>query len=196
MSFIVSINGQFAPYVYKIPVSSNKVPSTEPIKKVRDFDLALGFELEAARTQTSSEGLKSYQNQTKNFQREKKKIFARDIMSNPVVTLTHERTGHEAAQLMRERGFRHIVVTKLDQVIGMVNADKLIHENLSASLESLMDPKIIMGLDSARISDVAHLMLDEKLNALPILDLHQKLVGIITLTDILKMVVYLPEFSL
>lgn len=193
MSFIVAINGQFSPYIYKIPASSGRIASLDPIKKVRDFDEVLET-IEEAPSQAHG-GLKSYQKQEKNYQRQKKKVFARDIMSSPVLTLGHDQSVHEAAQLMSQRGFRHIVIIKKETILGTIYSEKMLNQPSHQKLEDVIEQKIILGLESARLNDVAHLMLDEKLNALPIVDSHQKLVGIITLSDILKFVVHLPELS-
>ncbi len=195
MSFIVSIQGQFSPYIYKVDTSTKKIQMAEPIKRVNEFDDALEMELDKKEDShaKSSIGIKTYNQQEKTYQRLKKKNFARDIMSKQVVSIQNSCTVEEAARLMQEHGFRHLIVMKQIEIIGILSAEKLLHQKRDANLQNVVEEKMILGLDSTRVSDIAHLMLDEKINALPILDAHHKLVGIITLTDILKFVVQLPD---
>ena len=195
MSFIVSIQGQFSPYIYKVDTSTKKIQMAEPIKRVNEFDDALEMELDKKEDShaKSSIGIKTYNQQEKTYQRLKKKNFARDIMSKQVVSIQNSCTVEEAARLMQEHGFRHLIVMKQIEIIGILSAEKLLHQKRDANLQNVVEEKMILGLDYTRVSDIAHLMLDEKINALPILDAHHKLVGIITLTDILKFVVQLPD---
>lgn len=70
------------------------------------------------------------------------------------------------------------VVRAYEQQVKLFETKKLrIHA------KDIMKPQIIISLDSARIQDVAHPMLDEKINALPVVSFYHKLVGIITLND-------------
>ena len=45
----------------------------------------------------------------------------RDVMVQPVLTLTHEHTAHDAALLMSRHGIRHVPVTRDGRVVGMVS---------------------------------------------------------------------------
>jgi CBS domain-containing protein len=57
-----------------------------------------------------------------------------------------------------------------------------------------MIPKVLVGLHNARIQEIAHIMLQEKINALPIINEKHQLVGIITQSDILKFVIESDDF--
>jgi CBS domain-containing protein len=197
MSFLVSFNGQYSTYVYKSDFSpSVRVNRIKPLKD---------FETELIQAQASPEGdgavakkvsgLKAYEKQIKQFETKKLRIHARDIMSSPLHTIQKNTLVSEAKEIMNRMGFRHLPVLEGEEhLVGMISERDILCGVTPHLVTDIMKPQIIVSLDSARIQDVAHLMLDEKINALPVVNFNHKLVGIITLSDILKFVVQMDEF--
>jgi len=197
MSFLVSFNGQYSPYLYK--TDSSPSVRVNRIKPIADF----ATELNQAQGTTENEGkpiraaaaVRAYEKQMEQFEAKKFRFHARDIMSSPLHTIQRNRTITEATAIMRRMGFRHLPVMEgEDQLVGMISERDVLCGKDQHMVSDIMSPQIIVCLDSARIQDVAHLMLDEKINALPVVSFNHKLVGIITLSDILKFVVQMDEF--
>ena len=57
-----------------------------------------------------------------------------------------------------------------------------------------MIPKVLVALQTARIQEIAHFMLQEKINSLPIVDENNVVTGIITQSEILRFVIASDEF--
>jgi CBS domain-containing protein len=199
MSFLVSFNGQYSPYVYK--TESSSPAKIHPIAPLKDFETQL------IQTQATPAGdgkvvlkntaVSTYQQQVKQFETKKKRIHAKDIMSSPLHTIQKHQAIAEATAIMSRMGFRHLPVLEgIDHFVGMISQQDILSSQSASLVSEILKPQIIVALDLARMQDVAHLMLDEKINALPVINIHHKLVGIITLTDILKFVVHLDEFQL
>jgi CBS domain-containing protein len=197
MSFLVSFNGQYSPYVYKTDFSHSV--KVNPIRPVKDFETELvqaqGSQEDDGHGARKISGVRAYEQQVKLFETKKLRIHAKDIMSAPLHTIQKNHLVSEATEIMHRMGFRHLPVTDgKDQLVGMISERDILCGVAPHLVSDVMKPQIIVSLDSARIQDVAHLMLDEKINALPVVNFNHKLVGIITLSDILKLVVQMDEF--
>ncbi|MBY0515415.1 MAG: CBS domain-containing protein [Bacteriovoracaceae bacterium] len=196
MSFLVSFNGQYSPYVYKTEGSpSVRIQTLTPMK---DFETELIQAQETAegdgKVVQKNAGVGAYQKQVKQFEAKKKRIHAKDIMSSPLHTIQKHQSIAEATEIMSRMGFRHLPVLEgVDHLVGMISQRDILCAKTARGVSEIMNPQIIVALDSARIQDTAHLMLDEKINALPVVNIHHKLVGIITLSDILKFVIHMDE---
>ena len=140
--------------------------------------------------------IKTYADQAKSFEKTKKRYYARDIMSSPVHFVHTTSKVSEAIAEMKKFGFRHLPVMDTKEILtGLISDRELIGAEHNSLCESIMVPKIIVALQTARIQEIAHIMLQEKINALPIINGHHVLVGIITQSDILKFVMGSDEFK-
>lgn len=134
-------------------------------------------------------------------------------MSRPVVTLPAGSDLHAAWSLFRARKFRHIpIVDPRDRnrrkpPVGMLSdRDLLFHlgeqdENPTAQLpdlrvDDLMTTDVLCARPGTSINRVAHVMVEERLGAVPIVDPDQGLIGILTRGDILRLVVELTGTTL
>lgn len=196
MSFLVSFNGQFTPYIHSAPdVWHGRV---SPVNKL-EAPRAQEINHHAPETDTIHHPPKArvnaYEQQTKSFEKSKKRIYARDIMSSPSHFVFTTTPLSEAMSEMKKFGFRHILVFNSDEKLaGIISDRELIGARPEASCESVMIPKVLVGLQDSRIQDMAHLMLQEKINALPIINDKHVVVGIITQSDILRYVIGSEEF--
>jgi len=198
MSFLVSFNGQFTPHVYQVGASSYGVSAPRPLKEVQtkpdtgEFSHIMEDSLHA---KAELKGHAAYQSQQKIFEEKKQRLYAHDLMSSPLHTIQQTEKVARAREVLQKMGFRHLPVIDQDQNLRGLLCDRdLIGMKESLSVEKIMQKQVIVGQEKTRIQDIAHLMLEERLNALPIIDHRHKLVGIITLSDILKFVVHLDEF--
>jgi CBS domain-containing protein len=126
-------------------------------------------------------------------------------MTREVITVTPETPLSEAEELMLARGIRRMPVMEHDHLIGIVTkgdlreADPSSVTSLSSwevneirakvKLGQLMTAKPKTISQDATINEAAQTMLKSKVSGLPVVDQAGKLVGIITESDIFRMVV-------
>lgn len=127
----------------------------------------------------------------------------RDIMSAEVTTLGRNDTLLLAKDIMNLGRIRHFPVVEDDELVGVVSQRDLYRASLGtvmqygekaqrAFLESvvvkeIMADPISIGPD-ATVQDAARLMMEHKIGCLPVLE-DDRLVGIVTETDMLQVVV-------
>jgi len=127
----------------------------------------------------------------------------RDIMSAEVTTLGRNDTLLLAKDIMNLGRIRHFPVVEDDELVGVVSQRDLYRASLGtvmqygekaqrAFLESvvvkeIMADPISIGPD-ATVRDAARLMMEHKIGCLPVLE-DDRLVGIVTETDMLQVVV-------
>jgi len=135
-----------------------------------------------------------------------KQELVRDWMTSPVIYIGPQTTLPEAHRLMAEHNFRRLpVVDNNDQLIGMVTrgdvrgAEPSQATSLSVwelnyllsklCVEEIMTHSPITVPEEATIGEAARLMLNYRVSGLPVVNQHGRLVGIITESDIFRMVV-------
>ncbi len=141
----------------------------------------------------------AYQEQTKQTRPPKPAILARDLMTTPVVTLPSDATLVEAWTLMTRRAFRHLPISSVHgTLVGMVSDRDLIRhapDLVIAGIQStaahqrlaeIMNPRVLLAAPTTDIREIARVMMDERVGALPILDANRQPVGIISKQDLLR----------
>ena len=118
----------------------------------------------------------------------------RGVMQRHVVSLGPDDSLREAYELMQEGGFRHIPIMDDDELVGIVSdRDVLLQATKEdgvvsvpdVALADVMTKDVMTCTTSARLADVADLMVEHKIDALPVTDGEGRLVGIVTSTDLL-----------
>jgi CBS domain-containing protein len=131
--------------------------------------------------------------------------LVRDWMSKKPITIGLDTKLPEAQQLMKNHAIRRIPVMKGSKLMGIVtlgdirsaepsNATSLsIWEMnyLVAKLEvsKFMTKKVVTILEDHTIEEAARLMLEKRISGLPVVDKNNQLVGMITESDIFRLVV-------
>ncbi|MGD8584411.1 MAG: CBS domain-containing protein [Chloroflexota bacterium] len=134
-----------------------------------------------------------------------KQDLVKDWMTHDVITIAPETTLPEAHRLMADYQIRRLPVLEGDHIVGIVtlgdirgaeasDATSLSIWELNYLLSRLRIDKImtrhpIVISQEATIDEAAQMMLDNKISVLPVVDYHGKLVGIITESDIFRIVV-------
>ena len=130
-------------------------------------------------------------------------MFVRDRMSSPVVTVTPDRPFQDALKLMRDHRCRRLpVVNKRGKLVGIVSERDLLHVSPSPAtslsiweityllskiqVRKIMTKEVITTTPDTPIEDAAHSMADNKIGGLPVVDERNRVVGVITETDIFK----------
>jgi acetoin utilization protein AcuB len=141
----------------------------------------------------------AYQQQSVQQPHPKPAVLAQDLMKAPVLSLPSDSTLLDAWTLMSHKGFHHIPITSLHgTLVGMVShRDLLRHvpelvtagDSRQAStrrLAEIMTSRVISSTPITEIREVARVMLDEQIHAVPILDNARRLVGILSTQDLLQ----------
>lgn len=128
-----------------------------------------------------------------------------DWMTEDVVTITPDTTLKEAHDLMNEKGIRRLPVVKDGKIVGIVTLGDIrgaepsrasslsiweVHHLLAKiKVSEIMTRKPVTIQQNVSIGDAAKLMLEKKFSGLPVVDDENHLVGIITESDIFRLVV-------
>jgi CBS domain-containing protein len=131
--------------------------------------------------------------------------LVKNWMTHDVITITPDTTLPEAHNLMTDYRIRRLPVVKDGRLVGIVtrgdvrgaeasDATSLSVWELNYLLSNLKIKEImthhpIVISQEATIDEAAQLMLENKISGLPVVDYQGKLVGIITESDIFRIVV-------
>ena len=116
----------------------------------------------------------------------------RDLMSTELVTLEPEHPVGEAINAFARGRFRHILVTKGDRLVGVLSDRDVLRffarrggaSGGTISEMVTVNPRTIDP--SASIAEATRLMLQHRINCLPVTDGGGAVVGILTTTDLLR----------
>jgi len=133
------------------------------------------------------------------------KITVRDWMNTPVVTVSPTTPISSAHQIMKRNGIRRLPVVENDKLVGIITIGDIREASPSdattlsiwelnylwaqLTVEKVMSRKVITIKPDDSLIDAAELMLDHKVSGLPVVDSGDKLVGIVTESDIFRMLV-------
>ncbi len=131
--------------------------------------------------------------------------LVRDWMTREVVTVTLETTVLEAGQLMVDRSIRRLPVRENGELVGIVTYGDVRGARASAAagldiwelsfilskmtIREIMTPNPVTISPDETIGVAAQLMLKYMIGGLPVLDHQGALIGIITESDIFRVVV-------
>ena len=132
----------------------------------------------------------------------------RDLMSADPIAVSPDTTVFDARQTMVKERIRHLLVTEGQRLLGIVT-DRDIRLNLPSqatslsvwevnyllarlTVEEVMTTGVIIIGPEQNARNAARLMLEHKIGALPVLD-GERLIGIITETDVLRAFARTPE---
>ncbi len=192
MPIVLSVNGIVETYPVK-PVAPRhpRVESVETQGEHGQRPASSDRSVLAAQT--------AYQQQTSQEQHPKQAVLARDLMTTPVFSLPSDSTLIEAWTMMTSKSFRHIPVTSVHgTLVGMVSDRDLLHhvpelitmantrQAAQRRLAEIMTARIISATPTTDIREIARVMLDERIHAIPILDINRRLVGILSTHDLLR----------
>lgn len=126
-------------------------------------------------------------------------------MTPDVITITPETTLPEAHKLMTDYQIRRLPVVKDGRLVGIVTRGDIRGAEASDAtslsvwelnyllsqlkIKGIMTRRPIVISQEATIDEAAQVMLEHKISGLPVVDLHGELVGIITESDIFRIVV-------
>ena len=129
----------------------------------------------------------------------------RDIMAANVICISHKATLKDAHELMQTRGVRHLPVISendgslvgilthkkiISAVISMINkygTDALARKERGQLIVELMETDFQKLTEDEPLKIVVEYFIDNKLGCLPVIDNHNKVIGIVTSSDFVKL---------
>lgn len=115
--------------------------------------------------------------------------LAREIMTTPVRTIKMETSMDEASRIMLRYGQDGLVVVDGSGVQGVVSrrdVDKASHHKLShAPVSGFMSRPVITVREDTPLSEIQHLMVNQDIGRLPVVNNSGELVGLVTRQDVL-----------
>jgi acetoin utilization protein AcuB len=120
-------------------------------------------------------------------------LCVRDIMTQAVVTLTPQRSVPEAITLLAQHRFRHLpVVEDAQDMVGIVSDRDLLRALTRGAnvdqmtVQEIMKPQVVAVRPETPLSAATTVMLQHRINCVPVLDDEKRLCGIVTSTDLLR----------
>jgi acetoin utilization protein AcuB len=134
-----------------------------------------------------------------------KHLLVKDWMSTNVITISPETTLPEAAALMRENKIRRLPVVKNGVLVGIVSRTDVVEARPSDAttldiwelnyllsrlrIEKIMTPNPYTVHEDSSIKEAAQLMYEHKVGGIPVVDKANHVVGIITESDIFRLLI-------
>ena len=128
-----------------------------------------------------------------------------DWMTEDVITITPDTTLKEVHDIMNEKGIRRLPVVRNGKLLGIVTLGdirgaepsrasslsiwEVNHLLTKLKVSEIMTRNPVTIQQDASIGDAAKTMLEKKFSGLPVVDEEDRLVGIITESDIFRLVV-------
>lgn len=133
------------------------------------------------------------------------RMRVRDIMTSPAIIIGPDTTVPAAIALMRQHNIRHLPVEENGRLVGMISRGDLREASITASINAdqyelhfllnkltvarLMSRKVYTVTPHAFVVHAAELMTDNKIAGLPVVDEKGAVIGIVTESDLLRMLV-------
>lgn len=132
-------------------------------------------------------------------------VVVREWMTSPVITVSPESLISKAHQIMKGKGIRRLIVVTDSCPVGVITIGDVREARPSdatalsiwelnylwaqLTVGKIMTEDPITLRPEAPIIDAAELMLEHKISGLPVVDDQNELVGIITESDIFRMLI-------
>lgn len=196
MGFLISINGaNFQKY-------SQAIAPPHRYSRIRDPQSAWASKAVDSRPADASSLLPQYNTKQAVLSKELKRqaqvtqraLYAKHLMTSDPICIAPEQSAHEVSELLIQKGFHHLpVVDENNLLIGILSDRDLLrsrtltsNDSIDLKVSDIMSNKVFAATGDTLIFEIAHLMLTEKINALPIIQRQNHLIGILTTSDILK----------
>lgn len=173
--------------------------------EARQRALSAGVEGFISKSHPPQDLLMTLRQVRKRHQKKRAQVVVEDWMTSDVISLTAEANALDAYRLMTKYHIRRLPVIDNDNLIGIVTLGDIrrrkpssvgspdlpeINQRLSQlSIKDVMTPQPLTTPQSMPIAQAATLMLERKISGLPVVNDRHDMVGIITESDIFRMIV-------
>jgi acetoin utilization protein AcuB len=111
------------------------------------------------------------------------------VMTRSVVVVSPNVTVRGAARTMERLHIRHLPVVEGGRLVGILSDRDLLKHAPDAKCSEAMSVTPVTCSPDATVSRVAELMLERKIDSVPVVGLTGKLVGLVTSTDLLGLLI-------
>jgi acetoin utilization protein AcuB len=128
-------------------------------------------------------------------------MYTQAAMTRDVVVIPPELELQAARAIMDRKHIRHLPVVKAGKLVGILSdRDLLRYEgslvaDLNIPVAAVMTPAPITCLITTTVSRVAQMMLAHKIDSVPVVDPAGTLVGLVTSSDLLQLLVESAEIQ-
>ncbi|MCB0166002.1 MAG: CBS domain-containing protein [Anaerolineae bacterium] len=173
--------------------------------ETRQRALSAGVEGFISKSHPPQDLLMTLRQVRKRHQKKRAQVVVEDWMTSDVVTLSTQANALEAYRLMTKYHIRRLPIVENDHLVGIVTLGDIrrrkpssvgspdlpeINRHLSClNIKEVMTPQPITTSQSMPIAQAATLMLERKISGLPVVNEQHDMVGIITESDIFRMIV-------
>lgn len=204
MDFVWYMQGTRLPNPPPAPTSERRVSPVHPVTPTREVGNAATDHRLSAPTPTrwQSAARQAYEHQRAQPQPRRLALHAHQIMSAPVATLAPESGLSAAWAFIRARRYRHVPVLSHDQqLLGILSDRDLWREAASLTrtdahpaatapakltVRDVMTTPVLTATPQAEIRQIAQVLFERHIGAMPVVDQQGCLVGMITRSDILR----------
>ncbi|TDX49310.1 HutP family protein [Orenia marismortui] len=114
-------------------------------------------------------------------------MLVKELMSQNTITVSPDATIEEAERLMSVNSIGTLVVVQGQKVAGIVTDGDLVQQhNLDVLIKTVMKEDVITIYENKSIQEAAQVLSDNQISGVPVLNEDDKLVGIITSSDIVS----------
>ena len=209
MFAVIDVGGFQAPYVAgvfrdrKVPKVS-KTPAIKPVSRENQPPEQQPHKGSSAFQTRLYEQVQAFSQATPST------LVARDIMASPVITLPFNASLAQAWDLVKNKRFRHIPIqSQKGTLVGMLSDRDLSRGMVESALvgikgsaylaevtiESFVSHPVLVAAPDATLLAIARVLLEERIGAIPVVSQGKELVGMITRSDILRVIVSHPNFE-
>lgn len=182
-------------------------PSQKLKNKVHDEDHNQNFQESLYKGKITKEATDTYK-QMNNLDTRVDIYHVEQIMAHQVITISDDKTIIECYEIMKQHAIQQLpiiddnqlhlkgIITRHDILKYLLNDLEYAQENVDKSINNISTKKIITTDPISDIRRVSQVMLDFNLNAIPVVNSDDILVGIVSRNDIVKAVASLPHLQL
>lgn len=184
-----------------------EVTASQPIKNNTDGKNKQPFEDKLYQGKITQEAKDKYK-QITNLDTKVEIFHVEDVMSHRVLTVNDSKTVIECYELMEEHNLQQLpviadsalhlkgMITKPDILRYLVEDIEYANKNIHRHISDITTKKIITTDPISDIRRVAKVMIDFGINAIPVVDGDDILVGMVTRHDIVKAVSNIPHMQI
>ena len=209
MFAVIDVGGSQAPYVPGI-FRGRKVSKVSKIPVIKPVGPEGQLYDQQSNKSPSAFQTRSYEQVQAFSQSAPTTLLARDIMSAPVTTLLMTASLAQAWELVKGKRFHHIPIqSRKGMLIGMLSDRDLSRGTVESALagskgsanlenvtiEQYVSHPVLVAAPEATITAIARVLLEERIGAIPIVSQEEELLGLITRSDILRVIVSHPNFE-
>lgn len=119
-------------------------------------------------------------------------LTAAQIMSTPVLGIPLGTTTHAAWERMQELNVSHLMVENAaGKPVGILSSKDILIEGTEStkSITNIYSPQLIAGAPTTEITQISACFIEFDINAIPIFNEEDQLVGIICRSDLLRLII-------